>query len=143
MNIRKYDSALDLAELMRVHAANGLPAECFPELVIVEKSTGRIVENPIYLIKEVVEEDGKPVVAGFIKLTSEAYLILDHAAGTPEQRWDWLQALASHVSDLAYARGLDEITAWCPPELLPSFEKRLEDLGFVRSPWVSFTKKLT
>ena len=142
MNLRKYDGA-DLAALMRIHTANGLPDNCFPELVIKDVATGRLVPNPLFVVSEIVEENGEPVLGGFIKLTSEAFLIVDHAAGTPEQRWEWLMALTSRCSDLAYARGLDEFSAWIPPEILDSFEKRLVDLGFVRSPWVCFTKKLT
>ena len=143
MNIRKYDRA-DLARMMQIHSDNGLPPECFPDLVIKDKKTGRLVDNPLYHIAYVCAVDGAPVVGGFLKLTNEAYLIVDHTAGTPQERWDWVQALASHVCDLAFARGMDEVTAWLPPELVDtSFEDRMRAMGFERSKWVSFTKKLT
>jgi hypothetical protein len=128
--------------MMQIHAANGLPANCFPELVIKDETTGRTVPNPLFLVKEVVEHDGLPVMGGFLRATCEAYLILDHEAGTPEQRWEWLQELTKTVSEKAWARGLDEITVWVPDELIPSFEKRLLDLKFLRSPWQSYTLQL-
>ncbi len=139
--IRAY-SSLDLGRLLQIHSENGLPSNCFPELVTQDQATGRVVDNPLFLVKEVVEDNGQPVMAGFIRATSEAYLIVDHAAGTPEQRWQWLQELTKIVSDKAWAQGLDEITVWLPPELLDSFEKRLLNLGFRRSPWQSFTLPL-
>lgn len=132
----------DLGRLMQIHTENGLPPNCFPELVIVEARTGRIVSNPLFLVKEVIEHEGQPVMGGFLKATSEAFVIVDHTAGTPEQRWEWLQAITKTVAQKAWARGLDELTVWIPPELLDSFEKRLLALKFVRSPWVSYTLKL-
>lgn len=142
MIIRDF-AGTDLATMFRIHEANGLPPNCFPELYIKDPKTQHLIANPNFLVNQVVEIDSEPVMGGFIKLTSEAFLIVNHEKGTAEQRWEWLMALTSRVSDLAFARGLDEISAWIPPEILDSFEKRLEDLGFVRSPWVCFTKKLT
>ena len=121
----------DLARLRAVHETNGLPSNCFPDTA-----------NPLFIVKQVVDHEGKPVMGGFVRITAEAYLVVDHAAGTPEQRWEWLQELTKAVSDKAYARGLDELTVWLPPELLASFEKRLLALQFVRSPWPSFTLPL-
>jgi hypothetical protein len=140
--IREYEGS-DLGALMRVHEANGLPANCFPELVIADRKTHRLVLNPLFIVREVGMEGDEPAVAGFVKLTGEAFIILNHAVGDPEKRWEWLQQITDHCERLAWARGLDELTAWIPPDLVDSFEKRLKDLGFERSPWVSFTKKLT
>lgn len=142
MIIREYEGG-DLGELMRIHEAGGLPANCFPDLVIKDRTTGRLVPNPLFLVKEIAIENGVPAVAGFVRLTSEAYIVVNHEVGTPEQRFDWLKELTDHCAKLAWARGLDEMSCWIPPDILDSFEKRLKDLGFVRSPWVSFTKKLT
>lgn len=139
--IREY-SPLDLGRMMQIHTANGLPANCFPDLVI-EDAGGRTVANPLFLVKETVEHDGQAVMGGFLKATSEAFLIVDHEAGTPEQRWEWLQELTKLVAAKAWARGLDEITVWIPPEIIETFEKRLLELNFLRSPWQSYTLQLT
>ena len=121
----------DLERLQFIHESNGLPSNCFPDTT-----------DPLFIVKQVVDDDGRPVMGGFISLTAEAYLVVDHTAGTPDQRWQWLQQLTKVVSDKAYLRGLNALTVWIPPELLDSFEKRLLDLGFRRSPWQSFTLPL-
>lgn len=142
MIIREYEGP-DLGPLMRIHTANGLPDNCFPEILITDKKTQRLVLNPLFVVREVGVEGEERAIAGFVKLTGEAFVIVNHEVGTPEQRWEWLQAITDRVEKLAWARGLDELTCWIPPDLVDSFEKRLKDLGFDRSPWVSFTKKLT
>ena len=121
----------DLGRLRFAHKSNGLPDNCFPDTT-----------DPLFIVKQVVDHDGQPVMGGFISLTAEAYLIVDHTAGTPDERWQWLQQLTKVVSDKAYLRGLNALTVWIPPELLDSFEKRLLNLGFRRSPWQSFTLPL-
>lgn len=142
MIIKEYEGS-DLGALMRIHEANGLPANCFPELVVVDKTTNRLVVNPLFIVREVGREGEETAIGGFIKLTGEAFIIVNHAVGTPEQRWEWLQQITDQCEKLAFAKGLDELTCWLPPDLVDSFSKRLKDLGFDRSPWVSFTKKLT
>ena len=141
MVIREY-SPLDLGRLLQIHNTNGLPENCFPELVTQDQRTGRVVDNPLFLVKEVVDHEGQPVMGGFARATAEVFLIVDHDAGTPELRMDWLRELTRMVASKAWARGLDELTAWIPPEIENSFEKRLKDLGFVKSPWQSWTLPL-
>lgn len=129
--IREF-ATTDLDRLREIHAANGLPEQCFPDLA-----------DPLVLVREVVEHEGAPVMAGFLTGTCEAYLLVDHEAGTPEMRWQWLQELTRRVSRLAWEKGLEQITVWLPPELVDSFEKRLLALGFLRSEWQSYTLPLT
>ena len=142
MIIRDY-SPNDLGRLLQIHATNGLPESCFPELITQDQRTGLVVDNPLFLVKEVVDENGQPVMAGFARATAEVFLIVDHTAGSPEDRMEWLKQLTRMVASKAWARGLDELTAWVPPQLVDSFEKRLLTLGFVRSPWQSYTLPLS
>ena len=139
--VREY-SPLDLGRLLQIHNQNGLPENCFPELVTQDQRTGRVVDNPLFLVKEVVDDAGQPVMAGFARATAEVFLVVDHTAGTPEQRMEWLKELTRTVASKSWARGLDELTAWLPPEIEQRFGKRLLGLGFIKSPWVSYTLPL-
>ena len=94
------------------------------------------------VIRRVVTEGRKPVMAAFVRITSEPYILIDHDAGTPESRWKMLQELTEDVCATARARGLQQLTCFVPPEVEASFAKRLIDLGFVRSPWQSYTLNL-
>jgi hypothetical protein len=141
MIIREY-SPLDLGRLLQIHSQNGLPSNCFPEVVTQDQRTGLVVENPLFVVKEVIDHEGQPVMAGFAGVTAEVFLVVDHTAGTPEDRMEWLRELTKMVASKAWARGLNELTAWVPPSLVDSFEKRLIGLGFVKSPWQSYTLPL-
>ncbi len=99
------------------------------------------MEDPLFFIKEVVQLDGKVAMAGFLKSTAEVYILVDHNAGNPAWRWAMLQQLAAHGLSRAANMGLDQATCWIPPEA-DRFAKRVEALGFVRSPWPSFTANI-
>jgi hypothetical protein len=133
-----YDTDLDNA--LRVHKANGLPEECFPELKI--KIDGKVIDNPLFIEKHVFENGGETVMSSFLKVSSEVYLLLDHEKGTPQDRWEWLQEFCRFIQQRAFRRGFDQMTCWVPLDLEPTFRKRLEDLGFVRSPWQSYTMNI-
>jgi hypothetical protein len=118
----------DLEAVRRIHVANKLPESCFPN-----------VDDPVMLVKKVVEINGEPIMASFLRGTAELYLVLDHDKGTPEERWHWLQRLTAEMKQRAWELGLNEFTAWVPPGIEKSFQKRLKQLGFERSPWHSYT----
>lgn len=135
--IRDFQDA-DIAAAIDIHAASGLPGNCFPNLTIVTPE-GETKSNPLFVVKSVYEHEGKPVLMSFQKLTSELYLLVDHQIGTPEERWEWMKELKDHMKQEAWKLGIEQLTAWIPTELEASFEKRLLDMGFVRSPWQSYT----
>ena len=118
----------DAVRAREIFEANHLPENCFPDL-----------NDPLFLVKAVVEQDGKPVITSFLRGTSEVFVLVDHTHGTPEQRWAWMQELTEHMKQEAYRLGLDEMTCWVPPALDKSFGRRLIELGFQRSPWQSYT----
>ena len=125
--IRAYEET-DILALQKIRIDNGLPPNCMPDPT-----------DPLMLVKAVVEEDGKPVMATFLRGSSEIYLLVDHTHGTPEERWHWLQELKEYLVQEAWKLGLDQLTCWVPPEIEQSFAKRLLELGFQRSPWQSYT----
>jgi len=137
--IRDYEPT-DMPDLIAIHHANGLPANCFPELEIQDGD--KKVPNPLYAVKRTVIQQGTIAMCGVLKITSEVYLLLDHKVGDPEQRWQWLQELSEDLKQRGYAKGLEDLTLWVPPEVEKSFGKRLQDLGYQPSPWKSYTLKL-
>jgi hypothetical protein len=81
--------------------------------------------------------------AAFLRLTAEAYLLLDPHTGTPRQRWQWLLALHAAAERDAWHRGLEDVHAWLPPPISKKFGKRLTRLGWLRDDaWTPYCKKL-
>lgn len=128
----------DLEKARAIHKANGLDERCFPNLMITNVF-GDEVPNPLFVAREIFEVEDKPVMMCFLKMTSELYFLIDHNVGTPEERWQWLQEFKEFMKRRAWALGLEQMTAFVPTELEESFSKRLLDLGFVKSPWQSYT----
>jgi hypothetical protein len=121
----------DVLDLIAIHRANGLPANCLPAF-----------SHPLFAVKRIVDIEGKLAMGGFLKVTSEVYLLLDHTVGSPEERMEWLRELSKDLEKCAFEKGLEDLTLWVPPEVESSFGKRLEDLGYRKSPWSSYTLKL-
>jgi hypothetical protein len=83
------------------------------------------------------------VGAALLRLTAEAYLLLDPRAGTPRERWSWLLALHAAAERDAWQRGLEDVHAWLPPPIARKFGRRIERLGWVRDDaWTPYCKKL-
>ncbi len=82
--------------------------------------------------------------AAFLRLTAEAYLLLDPRAGTPRERWQWLLALHAAAERDAWQRGLEDVHAWLPPPIAEKFGKRVARLGWLRDDaWTPYCKKLS
>ena len=133
----------DLESLRVIHAAQGF-AYALPNL-----------NNPLFLTRLILTEDrstnaisadtpkDKIVGAAFLRLTAEAYLLLDPQTGTPAQRWQWLLALHAAAERDAWRRGLEDVHAWLPPPIAKKFGKRITRLGWVRDDaWTPYCKKL-
>ncbi len=81
--------------------------------------------------------------AALLRLTAEAYLLLDPRAGTPRERWQWLLALHEAARRDAWQRGLEDVHAWLPPPIAKKFGKRLARLGWRRDDaWTPYSTKL-
>jgi hypothetical protein len=154
MQIRAYHES-DLSALRALHSAQGFHY-AFPDLC-----------NPLFLTKLVLTRDGKQTVAehhseragkcdsekdtaappivgaAFLRLTAEAYLLLDPHAGTPRDRWNWLLALHAAAERDAWQRGLEDVHAWLPPQIAARFGKRITQLGWRRDDsWTPYCKRL-
>ena len=139
-HIRTFDDC-DLQHLHRIHTAQGFQYQ-FPDL-----------QNPLFLTKLVLVSDEQSreeaanapriVGAALLRLTAEAYLLLDPQAGTPRQRWQWLLALHAATKQEAAQRGLEDVHAWLPPQIAVKFGKRLTRLGWLRDDaWTPYCKRL-
>jgi hypothetical protein len=127
MNVRAYTDA-DLDALRAMHAAQGF-AYAFPDLA-----------DPLFLVRQVVEEAGRPRMAALLRLTAEAYLLADPAEGAPRERWQWLASLHESTRRAAAAHGLRDVQAFVPPPIARAFGRRLASLGWRRDPWTCYTR---
>jgi hypothetical protein len=135
MLIREYTDA-DLGALRALHAAQRLPY-AFPDLA-----------NPLFLTRLVAvrddcgARDSEIIAAVFLRLTAEAYFLLDPRAGSPRDRWRALLLLHEAARGDANRRGLDDAHAWLPPQVEHSFGRRLARLGWTREPWPSYSRTI-
>jgi hypothetical protein len=127
MNIREYTAA-DLDALRAMHAAQGF-AYALPD-----------ISDPLFLVRQVVEENSRPRMAALLRLTAEAYLLADPADGAPRERWRWLGALHEATLRSAAACGLSDVQAFVPARVARAFGRRLETLGWRRDPWTCYTR---
>jgi hypothetical protein len=130
MLVRPYTDA-DLAAVRAMHAAQGFDYE-LPDPA-----------SPLFLVRAVVEDGGRPCMAALLRLTAEAYLLADPSAGGgPRQRWQWLLALHDATRQAAAAHGLADVQAFLPPRVARAFGRRLEKIGWRRDPWTCYTRAL-
>ena len=120
MQVREYKQS-DLAQLKSIHASQGFDY-AFPDL-----------SNPLFVTKLVLtNSDEKIVGATLLRLTAEAYLLLDPNSGTPRDRWQSLLTLHCAAHRNAWRRGLEDVHAWLPPPIATKFGRRLKRLGWIR-----------
>jgi hypothetical protein len=129
MLIRNYTDD-DLGALEQIHAAQGLPYK-FPNL-----------KSSLFLSKIVLERDSKIVAAALLRLTAEAYVLLDKNNGAPADRWRSLLLLHEAARGDAVRKGLDDVHCWVPPQVARSFGRRIESLGWERERWKCFSRTL-
>lgn len=90
-----------------------------------------------------LNSSGRILGAALLRLTAEAYLLLDPRTGTPRERWQWLLALHEAARRDAWQRGLEDVHAWLPPAIAQKFGRRLERLGWRRDDaWTPYCKRL-
>jgi hypothetical protein len=130
MAIREYHES-DVQALRAIHEAQGFDY-ALPDL-----------GNPLFVSKLVLARDGEVMGAALLRLTAEAYLLLDSKAGTARERWEWLRALHVAAEQDAWRRGLEDVHAWLPPPIAGKFGKHITRLGWVRDDaWTPYCKKL-
>ena len=129
MHVRAYTEG-DLEAVRAMHAEQEF-GYAFPDLA-----------DPLFLVRCVVEEDGRPRMAAFLRLTAEAYLLADPRERSPRQRWRWLLALHEAIRQEAAARGLADVQAFLPPRVARAFGRRLTAPGLRRDPWTCYTRQV-
>ena len=135
--IRTFTAAA-IPEMIRIHEQSGLPVDCLPDLYI-NVQPEKVEMNALFVVNAVKEVDGKIAMMSFLKVRSEIYVLVDHNVGTPEERWEWLKEINAHMAEEARKKGLDQVTAFLPPELDKAFGKRLEEMGYVKGLWQSYS----
>lgn len=129
MLIRNYTEE-DLGALKHLHAARSMPYS-FPNL-----------SSPLFLSKIVLERDSEIFAAALLRVTAEAYVLLDPEAGTPCDRWRALLLLHEAARGDAARRGLDDAHCWVPPQVARSFGRRIESLGWEREKWDCYSRSV-
>jgi hypothetical protein len=145
MHVREYNES-DLAQLEAIHASQKFDY-AFPDLT-----------NPLFVTKLVLtdadennrQDAGAATTANeeirgaaLLRLTAEAYLLLDRTRGTPRERWQSILALHAATQRDAWHRGLEDVHAWLPPPIAKKFGRRLQQLGWIRDDtWTPYCKKL-
>jgi hypothetical protein len=148
MQIREYKES-DLAQLKAIYASQGFDY-AFPDL-----------NNPLFVTKLVLADGSdnsyekrrhdagatksneKILGAALLRLTAEAYLLLDPKSGTPRDRWQSLIALHDATHRDAWQRGLEDVHAWLPPQIAQKFGRRLHRLGWIRDDtYTPYSKRL-
>jgi len=149
--VREYKES-DLDALRAIHAAQAFDY-VLPDL-----------RNPLFVTKLVLTNEPSPQAAAatfspvtshespvtgilgaaLLRLTAEAYLLLDPRSGTPRERWQWLLALHEAARRDAWQRGLEDVHAWLPPPIAQKFGRRLERLGWRRDDaWTPYCTQLS
>jgi hypothetical protein len=145
MLVREYRES-DLAALQAIHAEQGfdypLPDLNNPlfvtKLVLADEAPAQQKEN-----RQLEAGATKILGAALLRLTAEAYLLLDPSAGTPRDRWQSLLSLHAAAERDAWRRGLEDVHAWLPPPIAKKFGKRIERLGWLLDDaWTPYCKKL-
>jgi len=118
--------------MVRIHEESGFDYK-FPQ-----------IDTPLFPIKRYVGNDANwPIAAAALKVEAEAYLWMDHAQGTPEERLAALEMLNADLADKARALGFDQVHCALPPEIAERFGARLETLGWkLARPWPLYVFQL-
>lgn len=120
-----------MAALQSIHRRQSIDYS-FPDL-----------KSPLFDTKLVAENDNGIVTQGLLlRITCEAYLLLDPDAGTPMERWGLFQSLHRAAAKRAWERGFDDVHAYVPPEIERHFAKRLQRLGWQRDRWQSYFRNI-
>jgi hypothetical protein len=110
----------DAAQIEKLHSASGFDY------------VYRTPDSPLWLIRKVVEIDGKVVQSLCCKLVLNINLVVSPDFGTPLEKWNRLKELVEAAKQEAYEKGLDEAYAVIPPEIDAEFAPWLEKLGMSR-----------
>lgn len=98
------------------------------------------ISSPLFFQKAVAEENGEISGAAAIRLIGEAFLWL--ADGSKIRKGRVLSSIYPIIGGKAKENGLEDVSAWIPPQIEPDFSEALHGIGFVPSPWPCWSMKL-
>lgn len=131
MIIREFEQR-DFARLKKLHDECGFDYE-LPDL-----------GGPLIVVKRAVEDEGEIQAAGFLRLTTEAFLLMNAKWRTPGWRWMALNALHEAAKTAARAMGIEDANVWLPPEIERPFGRRLMAMGWSKDkPWATYTAQIS
>jgi len=127
MTTRKWTES-DIGAIQRLHDAMhvGYP---FPHF------------SPLFGVRRLVEHEGEVAAAGAVKLIGEAFLWIDPNLSL-RKKVELIGLISAECTRDAFELGLDELSAWVPPPIEEGFSHALTNLGWVRSPWHSWSRNL-
>jgi hypothetical protein len=128
--IRDY-AISDFEAIRKIHEQTQIDYQ-FPDL-----------NTKLFLVKKVIEVDGKIVAAGGAYIQAELYLWLDKSDwGDPDQKMAAIRALDREVMEELWLKGVDQAVLWLPPGMARFGERLTKDLGFTkdRDGWVTYSK---
>ena len=99
------------------------------------------LSDPLFLVKKVREDNGRVVGACFLRITAEAFLLVQ---GSPVSKGRSFEELQPEVNREAYEKGLLDYFAVLPPEIAESFGPVLEEkAGWEQCrPWPLYQRSL-
>ena len=95
------------------------------------------------ILASLVLEEGNAVrAAAILRLEVNAFLLLDGNWATPRERWEALQVIHEAMRQRAEDAGIQEANCWLPEEIEKQFAPRIEELGWKRNLWNSYSRKV-
>lgn len=99
------------------------------------------VASPLFCIKRLVEDEKGIAAGGAIKLFGEAFLWVSPWRSTDEKK-SAMHELSGEMRQEAVKIGLDELSAWIPPQIERGFSPELLNMHWRPSPWRSWSTVL-
>ena len=120
----------DLERVKEIHEASEIDYR-FPDLA-----------GPLFIVRKVLEKDGRVEACGGGYIQSEAYLWISRDQwATPAEKLAAIQALDEAVLHDLWLNGVDCCCLRLPPGM-ERFGERLEELGWTRDrEWATFSKQ--
>ncbi len=97
------------------------------------------LDAPLFVVKKVVERDGRLIACGALRIEAEGYL---WCGGSPRDKMEAMAAMQPVALDAAWSLGIDNVVCWIPRSVESRFEKRLRQLGWEpgREGWHSWSR---
>ena len=95
------------------------------------------------VVKRVMEGDGEVRAVALLRLTAEAFLLMDGQWRSPAWRWEMLKQLHEDVRHKADCLLLDDVFCAMPPKVDKAFGNRLRTLGWEKERnWAVYSTRI-